>query len=113
MMATNLPSASIVGAVALARSSAGNDQYLTQSRCVDWLLDCLNAAVRPAVRRLIMQQLSAMLHLNLVLGSEFQACLDQILLAAQVDAAYDQLELDEGNPAKPDDDDGCIDLDAA
>ncbi len=35
--------------VAEARTAIGEEQYLAQGRCVDWLLDCLNAAIRPTV----------------------------------------------------------------
>ncbi|MCP3989753.1 MAG: hypothetical protein GY724_11810 [Actinomycetia bacterium] len=79
--------------VAEARTAIGEEQYLAQSRCIDWLLDCLNAAIRPTVRTIIEDSLSDMAHVNLVTGDAFRASLDEIHLAAQVDAIFDRLEL--------------------
>ncbi len=79
--------------VAEARTAIGEEQYLAQSRCIDWLLDCLNAAMRPTVRTIIEDSLTDMAHVNLVTGVEFRASLDEIQLAAQVDAVFDRLEL--------------------
>ena len=85
--------APISAQVAEARTAVGQEQYVAQSRCIDWLLDCLNVAVRPTVRSIIEESLADMVHLNLVTGDNFRASLDQIQLAAQVDAVFDHLDL--------------------
>jgi hypothetical protein len=86
-------STNVTEQVAEARSAVAEHQYLDQSRCVDLLLDCLNAAIRPTVRSIIEGSLSGMAHVRLVAGDEFRASLDEIQLAAQVDAIFDDLEL--------------------
>jgi hypothetical protein len=93
MTSTTTP-ADVVRAVAAARSATGTQEYLAQTRCVDWLLDCFNAAVRPTVRSTVEDALRDIVHVNLVRGVDFQASLDLIELAADVDTAFDHLDLD-------------------
>lgn len=85
--------AGISAQVAEARTAIGGAKYLAQSRCIDWLLDCLNAAVRPTVRSIIEDSLTDMVHVNLVKSDDFRASLDEIQLASQVDAIFDRFQL--------------------
>ena len=76
-----------------ARSSIPSGQFLSQTHCVDWLLDCYNAAVRPSVRAVITEKLAEISHVGLVAVAAFTQMLDHIQLALQVDAAFDHLEI--------------------
>ena len=80
--------------VAGVRTKMPSGAHLPQSYCVDWLLDCLSAAVRPAVRAILVEKLNAVRHLSVVVASEFSETVDHVQLALQVDAVFDHLELD-------------------
>ncbi len=84
---------SVATCVARARLDVAGERFVSQSSCVDALLDCLNAAVRPTVEVFIIEALQAVAHLRLVKVAEFVAALDEIQMALQVDAAFDHLEL--------------------
>lgn len=86
-------SPTVAGCVAEARTKTGSGAYLAQVDCIDWLLDCWNAAVRPAVRAVVEELLSEFRHVNLVTADDFARALDHVQLALQVDAAFDHLEL--------------------
>lgn len=86
-------SPTVAGCVAAARSHSSNEAYLAQADCIDWLLDCWNAAVRPAVKAVVAELLSEFRHVNLVTAADFTRALDHVQLALQVDAAFDHLEL--------------------
>ena len=90
---TDRMSPTVAGHVADARAKLSNDAYVAQSDCVDWLLDCLNVAVRSAVRAVIVERLNDIRHLNIVAGTDMASALDHIQMALQVDAAFDHLEL--------------------
>jgi hypothetical protein len=92
-MFTPPATSTVAGCVADARSSAGDDAYLSQTHCVDWLLDCYNAAVRPSVRAVLVEKLTEFSHVNLLTATEFTGALDHVQLALQVDAAFDHLEI--------------------
>lgn len=83
----------VASCLADARSSTAADAYLSQTHCVDWLLDCYNAAVRPTVRAVLVEKLSEFSHVNLLTASAFLEALDHVQLALQVDAAFDHLEV--------------------
>ncbi len=83
----------VAGCVAEARAHIVDHAYLSQGRCVDWLLDCLNAAVRSSVRTVVTEKLDTIRGVTLVAGPAFADMLDEIHLALQVDAAFDHLEL--------------------
>ncbi|MDH3681448.1 MAG: hypothetical protein OEV40_16035 [Acidimicrobiia bacterium] len=90
---TTFPGAAVSAWVASARADVANEQVLDQSRCVDWLLDCLNAARRPTVRAIICEALAGLSQARTVAGAEFRLALDHVDLALQVDAAFDHLDL--------------------
>ena len=75
------------------RKQAGTSQTMSQPACVDILLDCHNAAVRPTVRHVAAEALAEVAHVNLVRTSRFLELLDVVYLALAVDAAFDHLDL--------------------
>ncbi len=88
------PSApTVAGCIREAREVAGQQAYLSQSACVDVLLDCLQASVRRSVRAIIEHQLQILISRGLVTAAEFNDMLDHVQLALQVDAAFDHLEI--------------------
>ena len=80
--------------VAEVRTTMPSGVHLPQSYCVDWLLDCFSAAVRPSVRAIVVEKLNDVRHLSVVVASDFTATVDHVQLALQVDAAFDHFELD-------------------
>ncbi len=83
----------VASCVADARSASAGSDYLSQAHCVDWLLDCFNAAVRPSVRHVVAEMLGDISAVTLVPAPVFDDMLDLVQLALQVDAAFDHLEL--------------------
>ncbi len=83
----------VAGCVVDARTASAGSDYLSQAHCVDWLLDCYNAAVRSSVRHVVTEMLSDISGVTLVPAPAFADMLDQVQLALQVDAAFDHLEL--------------------
>lgn len=81
------------GRLATARAGAGDEPYLTQSRCVDWLLDCRGVCALPSLRSVIDNALGEIGHIGVVSGRYFRSVLDEIELALAVEAAFDPLEL--------------------
>ncbi len=92
-MFTPPATSAVAGCLADARSSAASDAYISQAHCIDWLLDCYNAAVRRPVRAVLVEKLQEFGHVNLVTAAEFFCALDLVQLALQVDAAFDHLEI--------------------
>ncbi len=76
-----------------ARLATVGHQILGQARCVDWLLDCLNAARRPGVRDAICGALAAIADARALTATDFRKSLDDIQLAVEVDTAFDHLDL--------------------
>jgi hypothetical protein len=65
-----------------------DDQVLvTQSRCVDHLLDLLNATQSPVLRRLTVQALDSVRLLGVVRGEELHTALSVLSAAANVEYA--------------------------
>ncbi len=88
------PSAPTVArCIADARALVEGEQFVAQARCVDALLDCLNAAVRVSVVDTVLEILSDIAHVKLVKAAEFSSALDFVQMSLQVDAAFDHLEL--------------------
>lgn len=79
----------VAGLVAEARASVGDANFLSKGQCVDWLLDCLTAAVRPPVEEVVLEALADFSQRNMSKAGDFLAALDKIHLALQVDAAFD------------------------
>ncbi|MEL7155349.1 MAG: hypothetical protein AAFN30_01980 [Actinomycetota bacterium] len=80
--------------VAVARAAVAGEQIVPRSRCIDWLLDCLNAARRPTVRAIIVDELTALSPARNLRTADFEHSLDQIQLALQVDEVFDQFVLE-------------------
>lgn len=99
-MSTHL-SPTVAGYVADARTKTSNEAYLAQADCIDWLLDCWNAAVRPAVRSVVGEILAEFRHVSLVTSRDFDRALDHIQMALQVDAAFDHLQVGSGRVVIP------------
>ncbi len=83
--------AALLGA---ARLELAGEQYIPRGVATDWLLDLLNAAVRPSVKRVILLTLEDFCHRNMSPAAEFFEALDRVQIALQVDAAYDDFELE-------------------
>ncbi len=88
----------VAGLVASARARLldieDGGKYLEKSLCTDVLLDCLNVAVRPPVQKVILGRLPEFSHGNLTRAEDFAVVLDEIQLALQVDAAFDDFDLE-------------------
>lgn len=76
-----------------ARLAAEGHQILGQARCIDWLLDCLNAARRPGVRTAICEAIASICEVRALTAVDFRRSLDNIQLALEVDTAFDHLDL--------------------
>ncbi len=77
-----------------ARRATTGQQFLSQARCVDWLLDCLNAAPESSVRAVILGTLTDYAHVRLVEAPTFVASLDRIESTLELVTRFDELELD-------------------
>lgn len=75
------------------RERARSSKTMSQTECVDLLLDCRNAAVRSTVREVTTDALVEIAHVSLVRSSDFTELLDLVHLALAVDAAFDHLDL--------------------
>ena len=75
-----------------AVQTSQTDDYLSQTRCVDLLLDCFNVAETPAVKAVIEDALTVLSHVKLVKSSDFQDSLAQIQLAHDLGNLPSQLE---------------------
>lgn len=80
--------------IAEARAAADGIEYVPVSDCVDWLLDCLNAAERENVRTVITEILPDFTHGNLRRTETFVRALDQVELAVQITAVAAEFDLD-------------------
>lgn len=69
---------------------ADSGQLLSQGRCVDALLDCLNVSTREAVRLGINDALRSIGQLNMVRSKDFRTALDRIQLVLGADRVFDQ-----------------------
>lgn len=83
----------VAGHLAKARRRFAESEYIEKTLCTDVLLDCLNVAVRPPVRAVILEGLPQFSHGNLATLVDFTEVLDEIQLALQIDAAFDEFEL--------------------
>lgn len=69
---------------------AESGELLSQGRCIDALLDCLNASTREAVRLGINDALRSFAKLNMVRSKDFRTALDRIQLVLRADRVFDQ-----------------------
>ena len=83
----------LMSCVDQARSACDHDTFVSQSRCVDWLLDCFNSAHRTAVREVVAEALADVSQLRLVRADQFRSVLHEIELALAVDSIFDRFDL--------------------
>lgn len=86
---TATESTKIIATIAAARAEMDGNEYVPVADCVDWLLDCHNAAERPVVRDVVVDLLPLFSNGNLRKADDFSEALDQIELALTVDAAFE------------------------
>lgn len=67
---------------------------VSQSRAVDILLDCWNATTSRSARDLVAGYLAEIQHLSAVTADELRDMASMICMSAEVDAAFDHMELD-------------------
>ena len=77
-----------------ARSVAAGQLVLTQSRCVDHLLDLLNLTTEPAVRAVLEGGLAAIRNLSSVEGGALLHTIALAVAAVHVESSYDDLVLE-------------------
>ncbi len=70
-----------------AKKSIDGNEYVSVSSCVDWLLDCHNAADRPAVKNTVRELIPQFSVGNLRTSASFREALDQIQMAVELDTA--------------------------
>jgi hypothetical protein len=86
---TSTEAMKITETLTAARAKIYGNQYVPVADCVDWLLDCHNAAERPVVRDVVITLLPKFSNGNLRTTDEFSEALDQIELALTVDSAFE------------------------
>lgn len=90
-LATDLaPDHRLTQALTDLHQSLAGGVLASQSRCVDGLLDCYNAATSDLVRHLVADLLSEIRHLNTVRAAALQARLAEISAALAVELAFSQ-----------------------
>lgn len=85
------PHPTVAGTIATARARLDGEAFVPVAECVDTLLDCFNAAVRPDVKLVVEKILPDFSIGNTRKASDFAAALDEIQVALQVDAAFDEV----------------------
>lgn len=86
---TSTEATNIIATLTAARAEINGNEYVPVADCVDWLLDCHNAAERPVVRDVVVTLIPQFSNGNLRTADEFSDALDQIELALAVDGAFD------------------------
>lgn len=86
---TSTETTKITATITAARAEINGTEYVPVADCVDWLLDCHNAAERPVVRDVVVTLLPQFSNGNLRTTDEFSDALDQIELALAVDGAFE------------------------
>ena len=86
---TSTEATTIIATISAARAEISGTEFVPVADCVDWLLDCHNAAERPVVKDLVTTLLPRFSNGNLRTTDEFAQALDQIELALAVDSAFD------------------------
>lgn len=85
----------VASTIATARNRINGEDFVAVADCVDTLLDCFNAAVRPDVKDVVQNLLPEFTTGNVRKAADFKAALDEIQLALQVDAAFDEVDVAE------------------
>lgn len=86
---TSTEKTNIIATISAARAEINGTEYVPVADCVDWLLDCHNAAERPVVKDVVVTLLPQFSNGNLRTTDEFAQALDQIEIALAVDGAFD------------------------
>lgn len=86
---TSTETTKITATITAARAEINGTEYVPVADCVDWLLDCHNAAERPVVRDVVITLLPQFSNGNLRTTDEFIEALDQIEIALAVDNAFE------------------------
>lgn len=86
---TSTEKTKIIATITAARAEINGNQYVPVADCVDWLLDCHNAAERPVVKDVVVTLLPKFSNGNLRTADDISDALDQIELALAVDAAFE------------------------
>ena len=86
---TSTETTKIIATIAAARAEINGNEYVPVSDCVDWLLDCHNAAERPIVKDVVVTLLPKFSNGNLRTADDIAGALDQIELALSVDSAFE------------------------
>ena len=76
------------------RMARFDGRLVSQSRAVDVLLDCYNQATSHAARELVADYLADIQHVSAVKTDELRDMAAMVVLAAEIDSAFDQMELD-------------------
>ena len=86
---TSIETTKIIATIAAARAEIDGNEYVPVADCVDWLLDCHNAAERPVVKDVVITLLPRFSNGNLRTADDITEALDQIELALSVDSAFE------------------------
>lgn len=86
---TSIETTKIIATIAAAREEINGNEYVPVASCVDWLLDCHNAAERPIVKDVVVTLLPKFSNGNLRTADDISAALDQIELSLAVDEAFE------------------------
>ncbi|MEM7285477.1 MAG: hypothetical protein AAF480_03925 [Actinomycetota bacterium] len=68
-------------------------EVVSQSRAMDVLLDCYNAAASHSARELVTEYLADIQHLSAVTTDDLRDMAAMVCMAADVDSAFDHLEM--------------------
>ena len=71
-----------------ALTEVAGQPLISQSRCVDWLLDLFNLTEEAGLRDVVSECLAEIRHLNAVRGQDMQAALMLISTAAAIEMVF-------------------------
>ncbi len=91
---TSTESMKIIATISAARAEINGNEYVPVADCVDWLLDCHNAAERPIVKNAVVTLLPQFSKGNLRTADDITRALDQIELTLAVDEAFEGSSLE-------------------
>jgi hypothetical protein len=91
---TSTESTKIIATIAAARAEINGNEFVPVADCVDWLLDCHNAAERPIVKNAVVTLLPQFSNGNLRTADDITRALDQIELTLAVDEAFEGSSLE-------------------
>ena len=78
---TSTETTKIIATITAARAEINGNAYVPVADCVDWLLDCHNAAERPDVKAVVVTLLPQFSNGTLRKADDISNALDQIELA--------------------------------